>query len=106
MLLALFGFVAGHAVVWYAGHFYIPFFLQRVAKVEFVTANSLVTWALVASAPLYVVWGALSDKVGRKPIVMAGCLLGAVGFWPIYHGLVSAAAAGNMPCCSGSCCCT
>ncbi|MBA3849605.1 MAG: MFS transporter [Opitutus sp.] len=95
VLLALFGFVAGHAVVWYTGHFYVLFFLQRVAKVDFVAANSLVTWALVASAPLYVVWGALSDKVGRKPIVMAGCLLGAAGFWPVYHGLVSAAAAGN-----------
>jgi MFS family permease len=95
VLLALFGFVAGHAVVWYAGHFYILFFLQRVAKLEFVAANSLVTWALVASAPLYVGWGAWSDRVGRKPIVMAGCLLGAVGFWPIYHGLVAAAEAKN-----------
>lgn len=95
VVLALFGFVAGHAVVWYTGHFYILFFLQRVAKLEFVTANALITWALVASTPLYVVWGALSDRVGRKPIVMAGCLLGAVGFWPIYHGLVAAAQAGN-----------
>jgi MFS family permease len=95
VLLALFGFVAGHAVVWYTGHFYVLFFLQRVAKLEFVTANSLVTWALVASAPLYVLWGALSDKVGRKPIVMTGCLLGVVGFWPIYHGLVIAAEAKN-----------
>ena len=97
VLLALFGFVAGHAVVWYTGHFYVLFFLQRVAKLDFVTANSLVTWALVASAPLYVLWGALSDKVGRKPIVMAGCLLGALGFWPVYHGLVAAAAERNIP---------
>lgn len=97
VVLALFGFVAGHAVVWYTGHFYVLIFLQRVAKVDFVAANSLVTWALVASTPLYVLWGAWSDRVGRKPIVMTGCLLGALGFWPIYHGLVNAAAAGNTP---------
>lgn len=97
VLLALFGFVAGHAVVWYTGHFYILFFLQRVAKIEFVTANTLVTWALVLSMPLYVFWGWLSDRVGRKPVIMAGCLLGAVGFWPIYHALVHYAQPLNRP---------
>lgn len=97
VLLALFGFVAGHAVVWYTGHFYILFFLQRVAQIEFVTANTLVTWALVLSMPLYVLWGWLSDRIGRKPVIMAGCLLGAAGFWPIYHALVHYAQPLNRP---------
>jgi MFS family permease len=97
VLLALFGFIAAHAVVWYVGHFYALIFLQRVAKVEFVTANTLVTRALVATTPLYVLFGWLSDHIGRKPVVLAGAFCGAVAFYPIYLGLAHFAAPVNKP---------
>ena len=75
VLLALFGLVAGQAVVWYTGQFYALFFLTSVLKVDGATANMLVAASLIIGTPFFVVFGTLSDKVGRKPIILAGLLL-------------------------------
>ncbi|MBP0621169.1 MHS family MFS transporter [Cupriavidus sp. LEh25] len=87
ILTALFGAIAGQAVVWYTGQFYALFFLQSVLKVDFATATFLVSVALVIGTPLFVIFGYLSDLIGRKPIMLAGCLLGVLTFLPIYKGL-------------------
>src|SRR6058998_3928591 len=76
VLLALFGATAGQGVVWYTGQFYALFFLQNTLKINFVTSYVLVALALAFGTPFFVVFGRLSDRVGRKPIMMAGCLLG------------------------------
>ena len=88
VLLALFGATAGQGVVWYTGQFYALFFLQRTGKVEFVTANVIVAIALVLGTPFFIFFGSLSDRIGRKPIILAGCLLAAVFYLPIYQGMV------------------
>ena len=87
MLLALLGATAGQAVVWYGGQFYSLFFLTQTLKVDGTTANLLIAGALLLATPFFVVWGALSDKIGRKKIIMAGCLLAAVTYFPIFKGL-------------------
>ncbi|MDI9238217.1 MFS transporter [Lysobacter sp. LF1] len=87
MLLALLGATAGQAVVWYGGQFYSLFFLTQTLKVDGTTANLLVAGALLLATPFFVVFGALSDKIGRKKIVMAGCLLAALTYFPIFKGL-------------------
>ena len=87
VLLALFGATAGQAVVWYAGQFYSLFFLTQTLKIEAFTANLLIAAALLIATPFFVVFGALSDKVGRKPIIMLGCLLAAVTYFPIFKAL-------------------
>ncbi|NTU85643.1 MAG: MHS family MFS transporter [Chloroflexales bacterium] len=87
VLVVLFGAAAGQAVVWYTGQFYALFFLQNVLKVEFVTANVVVSVALLLGLPLFIFFGALSDKIGRKKIMMAGNLLGALAIYPTYMGL-------------------
>lgn len=93
ILLALFGATAGEAVVWYTGQFYALYFLQSVLKVPYVTAYVVVAVALVIGTPFFLVFGALSDRIGRKPILMGGCLLAAVTYVPIYMGMK--ASAGN-----------
>ena len=87
ILVVLFGAAAGQAVIWYVGQFYALFFLQNVLKVEFVTANVIVSVALLLGLPLFIFFGALSDKIGRKRIMMAGNLLGALAIYPTYMGL-------------------
>ena len=87
VLLALFGATAGEAVVWYGGQFYALFFLGQTLKVDAVTANLLIAGALLIGTPFFVFFGWLSDRVGRKPIVMAGCLLAALTYFPIFQGL-------------------
>jgi MFS family permease len=87
VLLALFGATAGEAVVWYGGQFYSLFFLQNVIKVDPSTVSYLIAGALLIATPFFVVFGALSDKIGRKPIIMAGCLLAALTYFPIFKGL-------------------
>ncbi|MDR7133078.1 MFS family permease [Lysobacter niastensis] len=87
MLLALLGATAGQAVVWYGGQFYSLFFLTQTLKLDGTTANLLVAGALLLATPFFVVFGALSDKIGRKKIVMAGCLLAALTYFPIFKGL-------------------
>src|SRR5205085_7451510 len=86
-LLVLFGATAGQAVVWYTGQFYALFFLQTVLKVPLVTAYTVVAVALLVGAPLFVFFGSLSDRIGRKRIMMAGNLLAALAYVPIYHAM-------------------
>jgi len=87
VLLALFGLSMGEAVVWYTGQFYALIFLTQVLKVEPQTANLLVAGALVIGTPFFLIFGWLSDHIGRKPIIMAGCLLGALTTIPIFHAI-------------------
>ncbi len=87
ILLALFGATAGEAVVWYTGQFYALYFLQSVLKVPYVTAYLVVAIALLIGTPFFLVFGALSDRIGRKPILMAGCLLAAITYVPIYMAM-------------------
>jgi MFS family permease len=87
VILALLGLVAGQAVVWYTGQFYALFFLTQTLKVDGVTANLLIAAALLIGTPFFIVFGALSDKIGRKPIILAGCLLAAVTYFPLFQAL-------------------
>jgi MFS family permease len=98
MLVLLFGVVSGHAVTWYTGQFYALFFLQTVLKVPFGAAYTAVTVALVFGTPCFVIFGALSDRIGRKPIIMAAFALAATTLYPVYH-LMTRAATGvpNIP---------
>src|SRR5262245_50692196 len=83
-LLALLGLVAGQAVVWYTGQFYALFFLQNILRVDAFTANVLIAWSLILGTGGFVVFGALSDKIGRKPIILAGCLIAALTYFPLF----------------------
>ena len=87
VLLALFGVGVGQAVVWYTGQFYALFFLTQTLKVDAQTANLLVAASLLLGTPFFLVFGALSDRVGRKPINMTGCLLAALTYFPLFRGL-------------------
>ncbi len=91
VILALFGLVAGQAVVWYSGQFYALFFLQSVLKVDGSTANILIALSLLIGTPFFVVFGTLSDKIGRKPIIMVGLLLAALTYMPLFKLLTEAA---------------
>ncbi|HRQ78162.1 MAG TPA: MFS transporter [Gemmatimonadaceae bacterium] len=91
VLLALFGLVAGQAVIWYTGQFYALFFLTQTLKVEAQSANLMVAAALLIGTPFFVVFGWLSDKVGRKPIILGGCLLAALTIFPLFRALTAAA---------------
>ena len=96
ILLALFGFTAGEAVVWYTGQFYSISWLQTAMKVDFVSANIVGISALLAGTPLFLVFGHLSDKIGRKPIMMAGFILAAVTYYPIYQAMAMFAKPVNL----------
>lgn len=85
VLLALFGGVMGQGVVWYTGQFYALFFLQSILKVDGYTANLLIAWSLLLGTGFFIVFGILSDKIGRKPIILAGCLIAALTFFPIFR---------------------
>jgi len=91
VLISLFGATAGQGVVWYTGQFYALFYLQTILKVNGRSANYIVAAALLLSMPFFVFFGALSDRVGRKWIMMLGCLLAAVSYLPIYKAMQSAA---------------
>ncbi len=84
VLLALIGATMGQGVVWYTGQFYALFFLQSILKVDGYTANLLIAWSLLLGTGFFVVFGMLSDKIGRKPIIMGGCLIAALTFFPIF----------------------
>ncbi|MBB5052393.1 MFS family permease [Afipia massiliensis] len=85
VLIALFGGVMGQGVVWYTGQFYALFFLQSILQVDGYTANLLIAWSLLLGTGFFIVFGALSDKIGRKPIILAGCLIAALTFFPIFR---------------------
>jgi MFS family permease len=91
VLLSLFGATAGQGVVWYTGQFYALFYMQTILKVQPRTANIIVATALFFGMPMFTVFGALSDKIGRKWIMMAGCLLAVLSYYPIYHTMQQAA---------------
>jgi len=84
VLLALLGGTMGQGVVWYTGQFYALFFLQSILKVDGYTANLLIAWSLLLGTGFFIVFGALSDKIGRKPIILGGCLIAALTFFPIF----------------------
>lgn len=90
ILLVLFGAAAGQAVVWYTGQFYALFFLQNVLKVDFIKANIIVAVALALGTPFFILFGALSDRIGRKKVMMAGNLIAALSYYPIYQAMKAA----------------
>ena len=91
VLISLFGATAGQGVVWYTGQFYALFYLQTILKVHGTSANYIVAAALLLGMPFFVVFGALSDRIGRKRIMMLGCLLAALSYVPIYQAMQAAA---------------
>ena len=84
VLIALLGGVMGQGVVWYTGQFYALFFMQSILKVDGYTANLLIAWSLLLGTGGFIIFGALSDKIGRKPIILGGCLIAALTFFPIF----------------------
>ena len=91
VILALIGLTAGQAVVWYTGQFYALFFLTQSLKVDGATANLFVAASLIIGTPFFIVFGAWSDKIGRKPIIMMGCLLAVLTYFPVFEQLTKAA---------------
>jgi MFS family permease len=91
VIFALLGLVAGQAVVWYTGQFYALFFLQSILKVDLFTSNVLIAWSLIIGTAGFIFFGWLSDKIGRKPIILAGCLIAAATYFPLFHALTRAA---------------
>jgi MFS family permease len=89
VLLALLGGTMGQGVVWYTGQFYALFFLQSILKVDGYTANLLIAWSLLFGTGFFIVFGMLSDKIGRKPIILGGCLIAALTFFPIFRMITS-----------------
>ncbi|HWU85608.1 MAG TPA: MFS transporter [Rhodocyclaceae bacterium] len=87
VIMALLGGTAGQAVVWYTGQFYALFFLVQTLKVDAQTANFLIAGSLALGTPFFIICGALSDKIGRKPIIMAGCIIAALTYFPIFKAL-------------------
>ncbi len=91
VLLALLGLTAGQGVVWYTGQFYALFFLTAQLKVDATTAQLMIGASLLLGTPFFIIFGTLSDKIGRKPIIMAGCLIAALTFFPLFKALTEAA---------------
>jgi len=87
VIMALLGGTAGQAVVWYTGQFYALFFLLQTLKIDPQTANFLIAGSLLIGTPFFILFGSLSDRIGRKGIIMAGCILAAVTYFPIFHAL-------------------
>src|SRR6187397_323547 len=94
VLISLFGATAGQGVVWYTGQFYALFYLQTVLKVNARSAQYIIAIALLFAMPLFVAMGALSDRIGRKHLMMAGCLIAAVSYLPIYQQMQRVAGSG------------
>ncbi|CEG09526.1 Proline porter II [Afipia felis] len=85
VLIALLGGVMGQGVVWYTGQFYALFFLQSILKVDGYTANLLIAWSLLLGTGFFIVFGMLSDRIGRKPIILGGCLIAALVYFPVFR---------------------
>src|SRR5947208_12029515 len=90
VMLALFGAAAGQGVVWYTGQFYALFFLTITLKLDYLTAYKLVGISLLLGTPFFLVFGGLSDRIGRLKIILAGCLLAALTYFPLFKGLTHA----------------
>ena len=90
-LIALFGLVAGQAVVWYTAHFYTLFFIQNILQVDQFTTNVLVAWALVIGVGFVVAFASLSDRIGRKPLILGGCALAVLTYFPLFEHLTRTA---------------
>ena len=90
-LIALFGLTMGQAVVWYTGQFYALFFIQSILKVDLYSANVLIAWALIVGTGGFIFFGSLSDRIGRKPVILAGCLIAALTYFPLFGALTKAA---------------
>jgi MFS family permease len=90
VIIALLGLTAGQAVVWYTGQFYALFFLTQTLKIDGATANLLIGAALLIGTPFFVLFGMLSDRIGRKPIILAGCLIAALTYFPLFKALTVA----------------
>ncbi|AWD21474.1 MFS transporter [Fuscovulum blasticum] len=90
-LIALLGLTAGQAVVWYSGQFYALFFMQNVIKVDSFSANVFVAWSLILGTWGFIFFGSLSDRIGRKPIILAGCLIAAITYFPVFKFLTATA---------------
>lgn len=88
VLITLFGATAGQGVVWYTGQFYALFYMQTILKIERQTSAYIIAIAIILAIPLFVFFGALSDRIGRKKIMMAGCLLAVLCYYPLYQGMV------------------
>jgi MFS family permease len=91
VIFALLGLVAGQAVVWYTGQFYALFFMQSILKVDLFTANVLVAWSLILGTGGFILFGWWSDIIGRKPIILGGCLIAAITFFPLFQALTNVA---------------
>jgi hypothetical protein len=87
VIMSLLGGTAGQAVVWYTGQFYALFFLLQMLKIDPQTANLLIAGSLLIGTPFFIIFGSLSDRIGRKPIIMAGCILAALTYFPIFKAL-------------------
>jgi MFS family permease len=87
VILALLGATAGQAVVWYGGQFYALFFIEKILQVDSKAANLIIAAALLIGTPFFIVFGSLSDRIGRKPIVLAGCVLAVLTYFPVFKGL-------------------
>jgi MFS family permease len=87
VILALLGATAGQAVVWYGGQFYALFFLEKILQLDSKAANLIIAAGLLIGTPFFVVWGSLSDRIGRKTVVLAGCVLAAMTYFPVFKGL-------------------
>ncbi|KFG70293.1 MFS transporter [Microvirga sp. BSC39] len=91
VLIALIGLAIGQAVVWYTGQFYALFFLQSILKVDLLTSNVLIAWSLILGTGGFIVFGILSDKIGRKPVILGGCLIAAITYFPLFGALTNVA---------------
>src|SRR5204863_7750715 len=87
VLLALLGATAGQGVVWYTGQFYALFFMQITLKLDFATTYMLIAASLVIGTPFFIVFGALSDRIGRLKIILFGCLIAALTYFPLFRAL-------------------